>query len=71
MMKGKGKNKGFGKGKNPRSSRCCMEKVKVDTETTGHGIDPWANSWKGESGVHSVEEQCAWQSGDGTTLFFG
>ena len=31
--------------------------------------DLWANSWKGKSGVHSVEEHCAWQSGDGTTLF--
>ena len=42
--------------------------------SSGHGNDwtwndPWTNSWKGKSVVHSVEEQCAWQSGDGTTLF--
>ena len=37
MMKERERTKGSAKERTHRSSRCCMEKVKVDTETTGHG----------------------------------
>ena len=39
----------------------------MGTEMTWN--DLWVSSWKGKSGVRSVEEQHAWQSGDDTTLF--
>ena len=70
MLKGKGKNKGFGKGKNPP-----LQQTLCRMSNSGYGKDwiwndPWTDSWKGKSRVHSVEEQCAWQSGDGTTVFW-
>ena len=69
MMTRNGKNKGFGKGKNPP-----QQQMLFGIGTSGYGNDwtwndPGANSWKGKSVVHSVEEQYGWQSGDGTTLF--
>ena len=41
----------------------------MDTETIGHRMILRPTLGKGESGVHSFEEQYAWLSGDGTTLF--
>ena len=38
MMTGKERRKGSAKERTHRRSRLCMEKVKVDTETTGHGM---------------------------------
>ena len=67
-MKGKGKNKGLGKGKNPLQQQKLYGKGKSGYGNDWTWNDPWASSWKGKSGVHSVEEQYAWQSGDGTTL---
>ena len=69
MMKEKGKNKAFGRGKNPPQQQMLDGKCVsgYGNEWTWNG--PWDASWKGESGVHYVVEQCAWQSGDGTTLF--
>ena len=69
MMTGKGKKKGFGKGENPPQKQTLYGKGKGGYGNDWTWNDPWANTWQGESGVHSVEEQYAWQSRDGTTLF--
>ena len=69
MMMWKGKNKGFGKGKNPPQQQMRYRKCKGGNGNDWTWNDPWANSWKGKSGVHPVEEQYAWQSEDDITLF--
>ena len=69
MMKGMGKNKRFGKGKNSPPQQMMYGKGKGGYGNDWTGNDRWASSWKVQSGVHSVEEQYAWQSGPGTTLF--
>ena len=66
MMNGKGKHKGFGKGKNPPQQQMLYGKGKSGYGNCWTWDDPWTNSWKGKSEVHSVEEQYARQSGDGT-----
>ena len=69
MMKGKGKNRGFGERKNPPQQQMLCGKGKSGNGNDWTWNDLWTNSRKGELGVHTVEAQSAWQSGDGTTLF--
>ena len=59
IMKVKGKNKWFGRGKNPPQQQMLYGKCKGGNGDDWTWNDLWANSWKGESGVHSVEEQYA------------
>ena len=69
MMKAKLKNEEFGKGKNPPQQQMLYEKGKSGYGNDWTWKDPWDNPWKGKSDVHSVEEQYAWHSGDGTSWF--